>query len=312
MWLQRLSLCQCDSKGYHYANVTPRAITMPMWLQGLSLCQCDSKGYYYANMTPRAITMPMWFQGLSLCQCDSKGYHYANVTPRAITMPMWFQGLSLCQCDSKGYHYANVTPRPITMPMWLQGLSLCQCDSKGYHYANVTPKAITIATWLQGGYHYANVTPRAITMPMWLHYCNVTVFIINKVISFQWLITLSIRLQWLPIFQCDTNDYLLWNYRMYSIRILNVAYNDIMRLLLCLLCHHSASQLFANVNVPCVYAVIMNLIFKFITRLDKSENVVIRCLVKIGVSDLRFTSPYGNTGISLCMSILIMVKLYIT
>ena len=84
--------------------------------------------------------------------------------------------------------------------------------------------------------------------------------------------------------------YLWWNYRKYSIRKLNVAYNDIMRLLLHLPRHHSASQLFANVNVPGFQAVIRNLMFKFITRLDKSENLIIRNLVKIGVSDLRFTS----------------------
>ncbi len=82
---------------------------------------------------------------------------------------------------------------------------------------------------------------------------------------------------------------------MYSIRKLNVAYNDIMRLLLHLPHHHSTSQLFANVNVPGFYAVIRNLMFKFITRLDKSGNVIIRCLVKIGVSDLRFTSALMET-----------------
>ncbi len=44
--------------------------------------------------------------------------------------------------------------------------------------------------------------------------------------------------------------HLWWTYRMYSIRKLNVAYNDIMRLLLCLPHHQSASQLFTNMNVP--------------------------------------------------------------
>ncbi len=44
-----------------------------------------------------------------------------------------------------------------------------------------------------------------------------------------------------------------------------------------------AGQLFANVNVPGFYAVIRNLMFKFISRLEKSENVIIICFVKIGV-----------------------------
>ncbi len=94
---------------------------------------------------------------------------------------------------------------------------------------------------------------------------------------------------------------LWWNYRMYSITKLNVAYNDIMRLLLRLLHHHSASQLFANVNVPGFYTVIRNLMLKFITRFDKSENVIIECLVKIGVSDLRFTSALWTTLVQVSM-----------
>ncbi len=56
-----------------------------------------------------------------------------------------------------------------------------------------------------------------------------------------------------------------WNYRLFSIRKLNVSYNDIMRLLLCLPRHHSASQLFANIGVPAFQAVLRNLVFKFIT-----------------------------------------------
>ncbi len=47
-----------------------------------------------------------------------------------------------------------------------------------------------------------------------------------------------------------------WNYRLYSIRKLNVAYNDIMRLLLRLPRYHNASQLFANIGVPAFQAVL--------------------------------------------------------
>jgi hypothetical protein len=84
--------------------------------------------------------------------------------------------------------------------------------------------------------------------------------------------------------------HLWWNYRMYSFSKLNVAYNDIIRLLLCLPRFHSASQLFANVNVPAFQAVIRNLMFKFITRLNKLENAIIKCLIDVENSDLRYTS----------------------
>ena len=81
-----------------------------------------------------------------------------------------------------------------------------------------------------------------------------------------------------------------WNYILYSIRKLNVAYNDVIRLLLHLSRYQSASQLFANINVLAFQAVVRNSIFAFITRLDKSENVIVLGLVKLGESDLRFTS----------------------
>ncbi len=81
-----------------------------------------------------------------------------------------------------------------------------------------------------------------------------------------------------------------WNYRLYGIRKFNLAYNHIMRLLLPPPSYHSASQLFANIGVTAFQAVLRNLVFKFITRLDKSDNVIIQGLIKIGESDLRFTS----------------------
>ena len=77
-----------------------------------------------------------------------------------------------------------------------------------------------------------------------------------------------------------------WNYRLHSIRKLNVAYNDIMRLLLHFPRYHRASQLFTNINAPASQAVIRNLIFTFTARHDKSENVIIHGLVKLGESDL--------------------------
>ncbi len=56
----------------------------------------------------------------------------------------------------------------------------------------------------------------------------------------------------------------LWcNYYAYSVNKLRIAYNDIMRMLLGLPRCHSASQMFANINVPACQAVIRNLIFKF-------------------------------------------------
>ncbi len=59
----------------------------------------------------------------------------------------------------------------------------------------------------------------------------------------------------------------LWcNYYTYSVNKLRIAYNDIMRMLLGLPQCHSASQMFANVNVPACQAVIRNLIKKVLAK----------------------------------------------
>jgi len=82
-----------------------------------------------------------------------------------------------------------------------------------------------------------------------------------------------------------------WNYRKYSINRLNVAYNDVMRLLLRVPRYTSASQMFTNVHVPTCHAVIRNLTYKFMCRLEKSQNDIIKGLVDTLVSDTKYNSP---------------------
>ncbi len=87
---------------------------------------------------------------------------------------------------------------------------------------------------------------------------------------------------------------LWWHYHKYSMQKLKVAYNDILRTVLSLPRFHSASQLFVNHNVPSLGAVLRNLIFKFMCRLDKSANSIIKSLVNPLVSDVRYTSKIWN------------------
>ncbi len=83
---------------------------------------------------------------------------------------------------------------------------------------------------------------------------------------------------------------LLCNYYAYSVNKLRIAYIDIMRMLIGLPWWHSASQMFANINVPACQAVIRNLIFKFMCRLDNSEHYIIQGLVCPSVSEAKCTS----------------------
>ena len=83
----------------------------------------------------------------------------------------------------------------------------------------------------------------------------------------------------------------LWcNYRCYTMKKLNVAYNDAMRMLLRVPRYMSASQMFAYMQVPACQAVIRNLVYKFMCRLDKSENNIINVLVDSTKSVTRYTS----------------------
>ncbi len=79
---------------------------------------------------------------------------------------------------------------------------------------------------------------------------------------------------------------LWWNHFDYSLKKLKVACNDIMHMLLRLPRWHSASEIFVNINVPTCQALVRNLIFKFMGRLEKSTNVIIRGLVCLSVNDV--------------------------
>ena len=53
---------------------------------------------------------------------------------------------------------------------------------------------------------------------------------------------------------------------------------------------HSASQLFASTGVPTCEALLRQLMFSFMCRLDKSENQIIEALVSPVKSCYRLTS----------------------
>ncbi len=83
----------------------------------------------------------------------------------------------------------------------------------------------------------------------------------------------------------------LWsNYKKMSMQRLKVAYNDAMRMLLHVPRWQSASQLFVSTSVPTCEALLRQLMFSFMRRLNKSENHIIEALVSPLKSCYRFTS----------------------
>ena len=83
----------------------------------------------------------------------------------------------------------------------------------------------------------------------------------------------------------------LWsNFKKSSLHRLTVAYNDAMIMLLRVPRYLSASQMFAELNVPVCSAVLRKLMYKLIQRVDVSENGIVKVLVNPTYSCLRYTS----------------------
>ena len=72
---------------------------------------------------------------------------------------------------------------------------------------------------------------------------------------------------------------LCWNHTVASFHRLNVAYTNVLRRLLRRPRFCSASGLFAECRIPNCKAVIRNMIFRFMTRLDLSKNSIISIIL---------------------------------
>ena len=80
---------------------------------------------------------------------------------------------------------------------------------------------------------------------------------------------------------------LWWNHKQYTINRLLITYHNVFKMCLGLSKYESTSMLCALTNIPCCQAVIQNLIFRFICRLQKSNNAILQA---IQGSSLVFTS----------------------
>lgn len=84
----------------------------------------------------------------------------------------------------------------------------------------------------------------------------------------------------------------LWTkFKKSSIQKLQVAYNDGLRILLKKPRWSSASELFCKVGVNTIHALLRNLMYKFICRLNGSCNFIIMLLSNPGLSTVRYQSP---------------------
>ena len=83
----------------------------------------------------------------------------------------------------------------------------------------------------------------------------------------------------------------LWcNFSKVKMKKLQVAYNDAFRIFLKRPRWTSASEMFVTSNVPTFHAVLRNFMFKFMSRLIESKNVLIIALTDVTRSDTRYSS----------------------
>ena len=83
---------------------------------------------------------------------------------------------------------------------------------------------------------------------------------------------------------------LWWNYSAAALRKMTVAYNDVLRMLLGVPRHTSASEAFAACGLPTYAATIRRLVYSFMGRLTSSANVLIHQMVDTSTSDTQYTS----------------------
>ena len=85
----------------------------------------------------------------------------------------------------------------------------------------------------------------------------------------------------------------LWvKFKKESMSKLQIAYNDCMRIFLCKPRWSSASELFCNLGVSTFQALRRNLMYRFICRINVSQNYIIGLLVNPCLSDTRYQSPF--------------------
>ena len=83
----------------------------------------------------------------------------------------------------------------------------------------------------------------------------------------------------------------LWvRYKAKSMQRLNVAYNDALRLFMRVPRWHSASQLFVSLGLPTFKALLRNLMYRFMCRLNESVNVILMKLTDPAKSSFIYSS----------------------
>ena len=77
--------------------------------------------------------------------------------------------------------------------------------------------------------------------------------------------------------------HLWWNYKKMSICKLQITYHNILKMNIGLSRFESTSATCAITNAQCCQSVIRNRVYKFVCRLDKSKNTIVKALLSSSI-----------------------------
>ena len=102
------------------------------------------------------------------------------------------------------------------------------------------------------------------------------------------------RCYFLPMYTAQ----LWWNHTKYTINRLLITYHNVLKMCLGLSKYESTSMLCVLTNTLCCQAVIRNLIFRFICRLQKSSNAILQAIQR---SSLQNTTVLKEQIVCACL-----------
>ena len=99
--------------------------------------------------------------------------------------------------------------------------------------------------------------------------------------------------------------HLWWNYKKMSICKLQITYHNTLKMNIGLSKFESTSAACAITNTQCCQSVIRNLVYKFVCRLDKSKNTIVKALPPALYTPQEYVPTGGGCFMFMACSILL-------
>ena len=94
--------------------------------------------------------------------------------------------------------------------------------------------------------------------------------------------------------------HLWWNYKKMSVTKLHITYHNILKRNIGLSKYESTSATCAYTNTQCCQSTIRNLVFKFVCRLNKSDNALIKAVLASIKCSVLLTNSFSLETVAVC------------